>query len=115
MNTPVWFLPVVAVLCASLAFLSATTPAPVAIRLSDTTLTCTVPRDASNRLLSYGVADYYLSEQPLEGLNSRITFQAALPKLPCEGDDVYPVLAFCSVTRQSGQSFLATMRRHCDL
>ena len=88
----------------ALALVASTAP-PVAIRLLPHTLmvgatvriTCKVQRDASNRMLTWGIGDYVTSDRPLEGESARVTWQWDVPHIPC---DVGP--AFCIVTKNDG-------------
>lgn len=62
-------------------------------------LTCHVPRDASNRLLEYGVVDYRPgSQRSLDGERAPATFQVLVEHVPC---NVGP--AYCAVLADTGR------------
>jgi len=68
-------------------------------------LTCTVPRDARNRLLAYGIAEYSASERALDGANAAITWLVWYPHLPAGVG-----LAYCAVTNDVGHVTRVTQR-----
>ncbi len=68
-------------------------------------LTCSVPPDASNRLLSYGVVDFSASERTLEGAQAAITWQIWIPHVPAGSG-----LAYCAVTNNVGKITRVTQR-----
>jgi hypothetical protein len=61
-------------------------------------LTCTVPRDVRNRLLSYGIVDYSASERDLDGERAAITWPVWYTHLPSGVG-----LAYCAVTNDVGK------------
>lgn len=93
---------------ATLIFLAAAVardPKPVAIHVNPRVLmagsafwlTCTVPRDARNRELAYGVVDFRDSRRQLDGDSAPITYQTLIEHVPCA---VGP--AYCAIRRNDG-------------
>lgn len=70
----------------------------VILRDGDARVTCRVPRDAANRAVTWGFEDYLADTRPLEGEDSRITWEAWFVHIPCESGD-----AFCRVVRSDGK------------
>lgn len=60
-------------------------------------LTCTVPHDTRNRLLTYGIVDYSLSERTLDGERAAITWPVWIPHVPPGVG-----MAYCAVTNNVG-------------
>jgi hypothetical protein len=62
-------------------------------------LFCRVPRNADNRLLEYGVADYRPgSQRQLEGAQAPVTWQVLVERIPCEAGPAY-----CAVRGNDGR------------
>ncbi len=68
-------------------------------------LTCTVPREAANRRLSYGVIDYSASERVLDGARAAMTWQVWIPHVPAGSG-----LAYCAVTNNLWKVTRVTQR-----
>lgn len=65
---------------------------------NDLRVTCRVPRDAENRAVTWGLADYSLSTRQLDGADARVTWETTFHHVPCD-----PGLAICEVEKASGQ------------
>lgn len=63
-------------------------------------LTCRVPPSSGNRYLDFGIQDYRVSRDELDG---KVTHEVWLEKVPC---DVGP--AFCAVTDAAGKVRVVT-------
>lgn len=62
-------------------------------------LRCSVPRQAENRQLDYGIEGLSASSVPLEGESAAVTRQVYLQHVPCGVGDAY-----CAVTRSDGST-----------
>ncbi len=101
-----------------LALLIALTPLVLSIN-GTLRLTCTVPHDAGNRLLSYGVVDYSASERDIRDVYGPLdvyghptwikaaprTWQIWIPHVPAGSG-----LAYCAVTNNVGKITRVTQR-----
>lgn len=75
----------------------------VLFRGDSITLTCSVPREDSNRLVRVGFSEYQISERDLHGSDSPVTFRFEFKKIPCE-----PGVPFCQVFKNTGDSKTVT-------
>lgn len=92
------------------SFLLAFSPVRVSIAVSPSVLfvgqtirvTCTVPRDPSNRTLTIAIPGVTSSTRQLDGVNALITHTLTVPHVPCDTS-----AAVCVVENVRGQTFLA--------
>jgi hypothetical protein len=65
-------------------------------------VTCTVPRNADNRMLEMAIPGYSRSEYPLNGDSAPITHARVMQHIPCGVDEVD-----CRIFTAGGQTFSA--------
>lgn len=65
-------------------------------------VTCTVPKNADNRMLEMAIPGYSRSEYQLDGESAPITHARLIQHIPCDVDEVD-----CRVFTAGGQTFAA--------